>query len=293
MAQKPTGLEVLERTAAIPRPLAFDGEHHPLGVAAHAARTTQTAANRNHLAGRRDLHGPPAKQVVGFVGTAQAQRDPDVPLGVVLRSEGELMPLGIAPIVAQGVIPVGDPIPVSVGDAGHISPTRGGHGPILPRQRKDLILPAGEELVFGPRRRIEGASDEIDIATAGTHGEASIGQHFQPSWMQRNPGGNGDVDDGIIFSLFLCGAPHRAEVFLGPKDRHSRPHGDRPQQARLRQRSPHRNQHRRRTRCSSKTRLRFQRRSYHWYSRVRVDRPGGGFRGMSTSSDAPPRTLPE
>ena len=293
MAEESTGLEVLERTAAIPRPLALDGKHDALSIAPHAARTAQTAANRNHFTTRRDLHGPPAEQVVGFVGTAQAQRDPDVPLGIVLRAEGELMPLGIAPIVAQGVIAVGHTVRIGVGDAGHIGPTRSRHRSILPRQREDLILPAGEEVVFGARWRIEGPSNEIDVASTSAHGEASVRQHLQPSRMQRNPGGNGDVDDGIVFSFFLRGAPHRTEVFLGPEDRHSRPHGDRPQQARLCQRSAHQSQHRRRTRCSSKTRLRFQRRSYHWYSRVRVDRPEGGFRGISTSSDAPLRTLPE
>ena len=152
MTEKSTGLEVFERTAPVPRALALDSKHHPLSVAAHAARTAQTAANRNHFTTGRHLHGPPAEQVVGFVGTAQAQRDPDVPLGIVLRSERKLVPLGIAPIVAQGVVAVGHTVRIGVGDAGDFGPTRGGHGSILPRERKNLILPAGEEVVFGARR---------------------------------------------------------------------------------------------------------------------------------------------
>ena len=157
MSEKAALLEMLQRTASVPWPLALDAEHHSLGIRAHAARTPQSAAHRNHLSVRRDLHRPAAEQVVRLVGTAQAERHPDVAFRIVLGAKGKFVTLRVAPVVAQRVVAVRDLIAVGVGNAGDFPKLGGRHRTVFPGEAEDFILAAGEQVILriraGTRRR--------------------------------------------------------------------------------------------------------------------------------------------
>ena len=112
--------------------MAFDGEHRAFGIGGHPGGASQAGANRNHLAIRRDLHGPTAEEVVGLVGTAQTESDPDVAIRVVLGSEGKFVSFGITPVVSEGEEVVGLTIAIGILEAGDFAELGDGEGVVAP-----------------------------------------------------------------------------------------------------------------------------------------------------------------
>ena len=264
MAEEGALLEMLERTASIPWTLALDDKHRAFCIRAHAAWAAQPAAHGNHFPLRRHLHRPAAEEIVRFIRTAQAQGHPDVAFGIVLRPKGEFVTLGIAPVAGQRVVAVGDFVTVGVGDAADLAPGGGRHRAVAPREREGLVLPAGEEVKLGLRWSLERALHEIDVAAPRAHREPAVGKNFKTARPHRDSDGDRDVNDGIILRFLRSRAPHRPEVFRGAEGRSY--HDERGSE--------------------DVTQV------YHWYSRVRVERPLGSVSGMRTSPLSPSRTMP-
>ena len=112
---------------------------------------------------------------MGFVGAAQAERHPDVALGVRLGGEGELMPLRVTPVVAERLIAVRHAVAVQVADAGDLAEGRREHRAVAPCEREDLVLTGGEEVVFRLGGRGEGAGDEVDVTAARADRQPPVG----------------------------------------------------------------------------------------------------------------------
>ena len=261
VAKEATGLQVLERAGAIPRPLALDDEHFALGISRNACWAAQATADGNHLAGGGDLDGPAAEEVVGIIGTAEAQRDPHIAFGVRLGGEGKFMAFRVAPVIRERLITISHAITVEITDAHDLAEGRRQHRAIAPRQGKDFVLPRCEEVVGRLGRRSERPVDEVDVPAACAHGEASVRENFQATWTHGYRRGDGDIHDGIIFCLLDSGSPHGAEV-LGESQR-GEGEGRKGEAVTAR---------------------------YHWYSRMRVEVPAGRFSGRRSS---PSRTWPD
>ena len=142
-----------------------------------------------------------------FVRSAEAQRYPDITLGVMLGGEGEFMALGVAPIVGEGFIAIRDAVPLGVTDAQDFAEGSRGHRAIFPRKGEDLILAGRKKVELWLRRRGEGTLDEVDVAAARPYRESPVGQYFQAAGPHRNRRGNRNVDDGVILRLRGGGAP--------------------------------------------------------------------------------------
>ena len=214
MPEEAAFLEVLQRTAAVPRTLTLRHEHDALRIGSRAARTAQPAAHRDHRPRRRHLHRPAAEQVVRLVGAAQAQRDPQVPLGIGLRGEGELVAFRIAPVARQGIVAVGRAVTVGVRDARDLAPCRRQHGAVAPCQGEDLVLTGGEEVILRLRRRFHHALHEVDVAAPRADREAAVGQKCQAAGPHGHGGRDGNGRDRVVLRLRGGGAPHFTEIFL-------------------------------------------------------------------------------
>ena len=141
-------LQVLQRTAPVPGPLALGAQHDPFGIRAHPARTPQPTAHRQHPPIRAHLHGPAPEETARVIRPAQPERHPDVSLRIVLRAKGEFVAFGVPPVVGQGLVAVRDLIPIKIGDAGDLSELRDCHRAVPPGQAEDLILPARKEMIL-------------------------------------------------------------------------------------------------------------------------------------------------
>ena len=190
--------------------MALNDEHLALGIGGDASGAAEATAHGDHLTLRCDLHGPPAEEVTGLVRSAEAQRHPDITLWVVLGGEGELMALGVAPIVGEGFVAIRDAIAFGVTDAQDLAEGSRRHRAIFPRQGEDLILTGRKEVELWLRWRGEGSLDEVDVAAARSHRESPIGQDFEAARSHGNRRGNRDIDDGVILRLRGGGAPHGA-----------------------------------------------------------------------------------
>ena len=149
-----------------------------------------------------------------FIRTAQSQRHPDVTVRIVLGAEREFVPLGVTPVARQRVITVRHSVTVDVGNAGNFTPSGGRHRAVLPREREDFILTAGEQMILRRGRSLERAFDKIDVTTPRAHRKPSVRKVLKTARPHRDPGRNWDIDDWVVFRLLRSRAPHGSELFL-------------------------------------------------------------------------------
>ena len=169
-------------------PLVVHVEHLPVLPHAEAVGGAQAAADRDHLALRRDLQGPaPVGHGRLAQGAAEAhvQGHPGVALAVEARPEGELVVVaGDAPVVADGLVQIRASVAVGVDQA---------------RQLGSLDRVEGEAVVLLAPLEAQGLVETLGVAQeAGVEGWLVVGaldqEHVPAPGADRRPPVGQDVE---------------------------------------------------------------------------------------------------
>ena len=188
--------QFLERTRAVPRPLVVGVEDLAGAVEANPAGGPDAGGGGDRAAVGSDAHRPAAKRHLAGKAPRQTEHDPQIPLGVELRSEGILV------VVARHSPAIGDrldfvrfAVAVGVLEPAHLRPLRRIEPVILPGQAQHFVEPVGEAR---PGRLLPGrVADDPDLPPPAGDGDLVVGEPFERPHFKKGIGGDFQLLDGI------------------------------------------------------------------------------------------------
>ena len=207
--------QFFDRTRAVPRPLVVGVEHLAGAVEANPARGADAGGGGDRAAVGRDAHRPATKRHFARKAPRQTEHDPQIPLGVELRSECIFVVVARhSPTIGHRLDLVGLAVAVGVLEPAHLRPLRRIEPAILPGQAQHLVEPVGKAR---PGRLAPGRiADDPDLPPPAGDGDLVIGEPFERSHFEK-----GIRRDFQLFNSVKVGLGRLFEWLGGARGGHS------------------------------------------------------------------------
>ena len=207
--------QFFQRTRAVPRPLVVGVEHLAGTIEADPAGGSNAGGGGDRAAVGSDAHRPAAKRHFARKAPRQAEHDPQIPLGVKLRSERIFVVVARhSPAIGHRLDLVGLSVAIGVLESAHLRPLRRIKPAILPGQAQHLMEPVGEAR---PGRLLtRRIADDPDLPPPAGDGDLIIGQPFERSHFEK-----GIRRDFQLFDFVKVGLGRLFEGLGGARGDHS------------------------------------------------------------------------